>query len=48
MHRITPAPRNRSLMGGLVNRRITTIAAFLVAAIIIALNLVLLYLTFAG
>jgi manganese transport protein len=40
--------RNRALMGGLVNRRITTIAAFVVAAIIIALNLVLLYLTFAG
>ena len=40
--------RNRALMGGLVNRRITTIAAFVVAAIIIALNWLLLYLTFAG
>jgi manganese transport protein len=40
--------RNRALMGALVNRRITTVAAFVVAAIIIALNLVLLYLTFAG
>jgi manganese transport protein len=35
-------------MGALVNRRVTTIAAFVVAAIIIALNLVLLYLTFTG
>ncbi len=40
--------RDRGLMGALVNRRITTVAAFVVAAIIIALNLVLLYLTFAG
>ena len=38
----------RDLMGGLVNRRITTVAAFAVAAVIIALNLVLLYLTFTG
>jgi manganese transport protein len=40
--------RDRELMGALVNRRITTIAAFAVAGIIIALNLVLLYLTFTG
>ena len=40
--------RNRGLMGALVNRRITTVAAFVVAAIIIALNLALLYLTFTG
>jgi manganese transport protein len=40
--------RDRGLMGALVNRRITTVAAFVVAAIIIALNLVLLYLTFSG
>jgi manganese transport protein len=40
--------RDRVLMGALVNRRITTVAAFAVAAVIIALNLVLLYLTFTG
>jgi manganese transport protein len=40
--------RDRDLMGGLVNRRVTTVAAFAVAAVIIALNLVLLYLTFTG
>jgi manganese transport protein len=40
--------RDRELMGALVNRRVTTIAASVVAALIIALNLVLLYLTFSG
>jgi manganese transport protein len=40
--------RDRSLMGALVNRRVTTLAAFVVAALIIALNVVLLYLTFFG
>jgi manganese transport protein len=40
--------RSRELMGDLVNRRITTAAAFAVAAVIIALNVVLLYLTFTG
>jgi len=40
--------RNRELMGGLVNARITTIAAVIVAALIISLNFVLLYLTFVG
>jgi manganese transport protein len=40
--------RDRSLMGALVNRRVTTLAASVVAALIIALNVVLLYLTFFG
>jgi len=40
--------RNRELMGALVNRRITTFAASVVAGLIIALNVVLLYLTFSG
>jgi manganese transport protein len=40
--------RDRKLMGALVNRRITTIAAFAVAAVIITLNVALLYLTFTG
>ena len=39
---------DRELMGALVNRRVTTIAAMVVAALIIALNVVLLYLTFFG
>ncbi len=40
--------RDRALMGGLVNRRSTTIAASVFAALIISLNAVLLYLTFLG
>jgi manganese transport protein len=40
--------RDRELMGALVNRRITTLAASVVAALIISLNVVLLYLTFTG
>jgi manganese transport protein len=40
--------RDRELMGALVNRRVTTLAAVIVAALIIALNVVLLYLTFFG
>jgi manganese transport protein len=40
--------RDRSLMGALVNRRVTTVAASVVAGLIIALNVVLLYLTFFG
>ena len=40
--------RDRELMGALVNRRVTTVAAVVVAALIIALNVVLLYLTFFG
>lgn len=39
---------DRSLMGEDANRRLTTVAASVIAAIIIALNLVLIYLTFAG
>ena len=38
----------RDLMGALVNRRITTIAATVVATIISALNVFLLYQTFIG
>lgn len=40
--------RRRDLMGSLVNLRITTIAATVVAALIVALNLFLLYGTFLG
>jgi manganese transport protein len=40
--------RDRELMGALVNRGVTTLAAVVVAALIIALNVVLLYLTFSG
>ena len=40
--------RRRTLMGALVNRRITTVVAGLVAAVIIALNLTLIGLTLAG
>ena len=39
---------NKNLMGVLVNKRITTIAASVVAALIIALNLFLLYQIFFG
>jgi manganese transport protein len=35
-------------MGELVNRRITTIAAWAITAMIIALNIYLLYATFLG
>ncbi len=35
-------------MGGLVNTRLTTIATVVVAALIISLNFVLLYLIFLG
>jgi manganese transport protein len=38
--------RRRDLMGILVNHRITTIVAGIVAGLIVALNLYLLYLTF--
>jgi manganese transport protein len=38
----------RNLMGGLVNTRLTTFAASVVAALISALNLFLLYETFVG
>jgi manganese transport protein len=40
--------RNRSLMGSLVNRRLTTILAIACAVIILSLNFVLLYQTFGG
>jgi len=40
--------RRRDLMGTLVNRRLTTAAAGAVAALVVALNVYLLYLTFAG
>jgi manganese transport protein len=39
---------DRDLMGVDANRRLTTVAASLIAAVIIALNLVLIYLTFTG
>ena len=38
--------RNKELMGGLVNRRVTTIAASVIAAVIICLNVYLLEQTF--
>jgi manganese transport protein len=40
--------RNRELMGGLVNRGITTVAAIAAAGVIIALNVFLLGETFFG
>ncbi len=40
--------RRRDIMGPLVNRRITTVIASIVAAVIISLNLFLLYQTFFG
>ncbi len=39
---------DRELMGAEANKRVTTVAACVVAAVIIALNLVLIYLTFSG
>jgi manganese transport protein len=39
---------DRDLMGEDANRRSTTVAAWVIAAIIIALNLVLIYLTVTG
>jgi len=40
--------RNRELMGGLVNRRVTTVAASVVATVIVCLNVYLLEQTFFG
>jgi manganese transport protein len=40
--------RNRSLMGGLVNYRLTTAVATVVVALIVSLNVFLLYQTFFG
>jgi manganese transport protein len=39
---------NKSLMGGLVNKRITTLLAYLAAVLIVTLNFFLLYQTFFG
>jgi len=38
--------RDRALMGGLVNRRVTNVAAVALTVVIVALNLFLLYRTF--
>ncbi len=38
--------RQKDLMGVLVNRRLTTVVAAIVAAVIVALNIFLLYQTF--
>ena len=40
--------RNRTIMGSLVNRRLTTILAIVCAVVILSLNIVLLYTTFGG
>ena len=40
--------RRRDVMGVLVNRRLTTVTASIVAALIISLNVFLLWQTFAG
>jgi manganese transport protein len=40
--------RRRDVMGELVNRRLTTVVAGVVAALIVSLNIFLLYQTFAG
>jgi len=40
--------RNRELMGGLVNKRVTTLAASVIATVIICLNVYLLEQTFFG
>ena len=40
--------RNRELMGDLVNRRRTNVAAYVVVAVIVSLNVFLLYQTVAG
>jgi manganese transport protein len=40
--------RDRRLMGALTNRRLTTVAAVGVAAVIVCLNIFLLAQTFAG
>jgi manganese transport protein len=40
--------RNREVMGELVNKRVTTLVASVVAALIIALNVFLLFDTFFG
>jgi manganese transport protein len=40
--------RNSDIMGALVNRRLTTQAAWMVAALIVGLNFYLLFQTFLG
>jgi manganese transport protein len=40
--------RNRGVMGALVNKRLTTVVAVLVTALIIGLNAFLIYQTFFG
>jgi manganese transport protein len=40
--------QRRDLMGELVNRRVTTAASYVVTALIVALNLYLLYQTLLG
>jgi manganese transport protein len=40
--------RNPTIMGSLVNRRLTTVLAVVCAAVILSLNIVLLYTTFGG
>ena len=40
--------RNRTIMGSMVNRRLTTVLAIVCAAVILSLNVVLLYTTFGG
>jgi manganese transport protein len=40
--------RRRDLMGEMVNHPVTTFVAWVIAALIIALNFYLLYCTFAG
>jgi manganese transport protein len=40
--------RRRDVMGGLVNRRLTTGIATVVAALIITMNVALIWLTFTG
>jgi manganese transport protein len=40
--------KNRTIMGSLVNRRLTTILAVVCAVVILSLNIVLLYTTFGG
>ena len=40
--------RRRDIMGVLVNRRVTTMAAIVVAVLVLALNFYLLYALFSG
>jgi manganese transport protein len=40
--------RSRAVMGSVLNRPVTTVVAVVVVALVIALNLTLIYLTFTG